>query len=277
MTDIQPFGSSVEMDAIRYSHHGDLQKVSVTVATEVPFTILVNGREIATQACSPIDLREFVYGFLFTAGVVQGRGDIIKLVVDDARWCVDVTIKREVDLDLLGKRIYTSGCGRGVMFSSVVGMASRKPLQDDFSVPPDLIGRSMKWLQNRSDLHRVSSGVHTAGVSLHRHDPEISYDDIGRHNAVDKVIGHLLLRDLDTSEAMLLLTGRISSEILYKAKRAGIPIVLSRSASTHQTILLGRDMGITVIGFARAGGFTVYSHEHRIRPSAMATSTLSFV
>jgi FdhD protein len=94
--------------------------------------------------------------------------------------------------------------------------------------------------------------------------PDLLIDDIGRHNAVDKVIGHCLLAGFDLSQSMLLCTGRISSEILHKARRASIPIVVSRGAPTHQSVLLAREMGITLIGVARAGSFTIYSHYQRI-------------
>ena len=89
-------------------------------------------------------------------------------------------------------------------------------------------------------------------------------DDIGRHNAVDKIIGRSLMNAVDFSRTMLISTGRISSEILHKVKRTGIPIVLSRGAPTHQTVLMAREMGVTVIGFARGENFTVYANSDRV-------------
>jgi FdhD protein len=94
--------------------------------------------------------------------------------------------------------------------------------------------------------------------------PDLLIDDIGRHNAVDKIIGHAFLHRLDFSKSVLLSTGRTSSEILHKTKRAGIPIVLSRGAPTHQTILLAREMGVTVASFGRSGSITVYSSRDRV-------------
>ena len=106
--------------------------------------------------------------------------------------------------------------------------------------------------------------MHSVALSLEGALPDMLIDDIGRHNAVDKVIGYGLLHGLDFSRSILLSTGRTSSEILHKAKRAEIPIVLSRGAPTHQTILLSRDMGVTVAGFKRSGDIVVYSNGQRV-------------
>ena len=89
-------------------------------------------------------------------------------------------------------------------------------------------------------------------------------DDIGRHNAVDKAIGDAFRRRLPMSSCALVTTGRISSEIAHKARRAGMPVVISRGAPTHQAILQARDMGITTVGFARGGNYTIFSHPQRI-------------
>ncbi len=261
--DIQEFGPSLDIDVVKYDR-GRFERNTVTVATEVPLTIVVNGDEFATIMCSPSDLRQFCYGFLFTSGVINDAGDVKDFLLDDTRWRAEVTTERKLDPAMLGRRVYTSGCGRGVMYSSIVELSSRQPLENEFSVSPDLVITCMKWLQLSSRLYKISGGVHTAALSINGKTPEVAFDDIGRHNAVDKVIGHILLERVDTSTLVLLSTGRISSEVLHKAKRAAIPILLSRGAPTHQTILLARDMGITVIGFARGGYFKIYSHERRI-------------
>jgi FdhD protein len=140
----------------------------------------------------------------------------------------------------------------------------RHPIESTFSIEPERLVACMRWLLGCSQLHRDTHGVHTVAISINGDIPEIYFDDIGRHNAVDKSLGHCLLQGTDLSRAILLGTGRISSEILQKVKRAGIPLLLSRGAPTHQTVLQARDMGVTVVGFARAGNFTVYTHAERV-------------
>jgi len=115
-----------------------------------------------------------------------------------------------------------------------------------------------------SDLHKKTGGVHSAAVSINNAMPEFHIDDIGRHNAVDKVIGTLLQNKTETENLMLLGTGRISSEILHKARRLSIPVLASRGAPTHQSILLAQEMGMTIVGFVRSSNFAVFTHPERI-------------
>jgi FdhD protein len=150
------------------------------------------------------------------------------------------------------------------MYATVIELASRHPLSSGFTVHAARLKAAMRWLLSSSKLFQETHGVHSAALSVCGELPDLLIDDIGRHNAVDKVIGRGLLGGLDFTRCILVSTGRTSSEILFKAKRAEIPIVLSRGAPTHQTILLSRDMGITVAGFNRSGSITVYSNPDRV-------------
>ena len=150
------------------------------------------------------------------------------------------------------------------MFSSVVELALRRPLADQFTIDSDVILRLMRWLQTSSQLYRSTRGVHTAALSKGGTLPEIACDDIGRHNAVDKVIGSALITGIDFKVSVLLCSGRISSDILFKAKQCEIPVLISLSAPTHQAVLLARDMHMTLVGFARGLSFTIFSHSERI-------------
>jgi len=177
---------------------------------------------------------------------------------------LDVETAREVDLELLGKRIYTSGCGKGVMYANVIELSSRHPLAAGPVVRAEVLVACMKWLLSSSKLFQVTHGVHSMALSIAGDLPGLLIDDIGRHNAADKNIGYGLLHGLDFSRSILISTGRMSSEILHKAKRAGIPILISRGSATHQAVLLAREMGVTVVSYSRAGGITVYSGHDRV-------------
>jgi FdhD protein len=150
------------------------------------------------------------------------------------------------------------------MYSSVLEIASRHPLTTSLTVHRGALVELMRWLQKSSGLFKSSGGVHTAALSEAGETPKIAIDDIGRHNAVDKVIGDALIRGIDLSRCLLLCSGRTSSDILHKAKRSGIPMSVSRGAPTHQSILHAREMGVTIVGFARGDSFTVYTHPERI-------------
>jgi len=236
------------------------------IATEVPFTIVANELEIATLMCTPSDLKELTVGFLFTSGFIAGAHEIRRFVLDEQMWRADVEIERPPDPDILAKRLYTSGCGKGVMYASMVEVSSRHPLEEGFTISALRIPELMRWLLTSSDLHKNTGGVHTAALSMDGATPTVFFDDVGRHNAIDKVIGRGLLDQADFSKSIIVSTGRTSSEILYKTKRSGVPVILSRGAPTHQTILLAQEMNLTVVGFARGGGFTIYTAPDRIVP-----------
>jgi FdhD protein len=256
-------GMSEEYDVVRYKH-GVIEQGHATVATEVPVTLFVNDSEIATLACSPGNLREFGFGFLFTAGFINSIGDVRSCTIDKKRWVLEIEITNPPDPQMLTKRLFTSGCGRGVMFSSLTEMAQRRPLINSSCIKPETISNLMRWLQSCSSLHKSSGGVHSAALSVSGTIPTIFYDDIGRHNAVDKVIGAGLLNTVPFADSILCISGRISSEILFKARRSEIPIVVSLGSVTHQTVLLAQSMELTVIGYARGNSFTVYSKPDRV-------------
>jgi FdhD protein len=254
---------SMNFDVVKVKD-GKKEEVTQPVATEVPCTVVVNGNEVATMMCTPTYLKEFAIGYLYTSGMINSANEIKEFYCDTTRWRLDIETSTTIDLALLGKRVYTSGCGKGVMYSDIIMLSSRHPLKSDFSVNKEFLSKCMKWFLTCSPLYKETHGVHTVALSLDGEIPQFYVDDIGRHNAADKIIGYSLINAVNFSRTMLMCTGRISSDIIHKVKRSGIPIVSSRGAPTHQTVLMAREMGVTVIGFARGGSFTVYSHSDRI-------------
>ena len=256
-------GSYMNFDVIRIKD-GRKNEISQPVATEVPCTIVVNSKEVATIMCTPTYLKEFAIGYLYTAGMIKSAREVRKFYCDTAKWQLDIETTNEIDFKLLGKRLYTSGCGKGVMYSNIVMLSSRHPLKPGCVIHKEFLLKYMKWFLTCSPLYKETHGVHTVALSVDGVIPQLHIDDIGRHNAVDKIIGHSLMDTVDFSKSALICTGRISSEIIHKVKRSSIPIVLSRGTPTHQTVLMAREMGVTVIGFARGWSFTIYSHSDRV-------------
>lgn len=263
MTYNEPLGVTTEFKVVRIGENEVLDMIS-TVATEVPFTIVGNDIEIATLSCSPVDLKELAYGFLFTSAVISRASDIHSFWYDKRQWRCEITLETTPDPKNFQKRLYTSGCGKGVMFSNITELNLRSPIKGDFTIQSAAVTSVMRWLQSASPLHKLTGGVHTAALSVNGEIPEIVFDDIGRHNAVDKVIGKALLNNIDLSRCMLFSTGRISADILHKAKRCEIAIVVSLGAPTHQAVLAAREFGIAIIGFARGKHFTIFSHPQRV-------------
>ncbi len=263
MTTDTPFGEMIPRSITRYR---DMQLTAeeTVVAAEIPLTFRVNGHEIATLMCTPSHLKAFTYGFLFTSGMIHSAQDVLGWDCDKKKWRVDVTVKDFTDPELLGKRVYTSGCGKGVMYTSITELSARRPIDTHARISGQAIIHAMGWLARCSPLHKKSGGVHSAAISIDNAMPAFHIDDIGRHNAVDKIIGTLLMDGTKVDNLMLLTTGRISSEILHKARRLSIPVLASRGAPTHQSVLLAEEMGVTIAGFVRPSNFAIFTHPDRI-------------
>ncbi len=259
----EELGLSVEIDVTAF-RGGVAAHERQAIATEVPFTIMAGDREIATMQCSPAHLRELVFGFLHASGFIAGAGEVLRCDIDTTRWVAQVELAAMPDPELLGRRVFTPGCGKGVVYADLAESAARLPIRSSLTVTPEQIMALAAWLQHASAAYRETRALHTATWSDRGALPELAIDDIGRHNAVDKVIGRALLQGQDLSRALLVSSGRVSVEILHKARRCGIPIIVARGAPTHQTVLRARAMDMTVIGFARAGGFTVFAHPERV-------------
>lgn len=257
------FGPSVDLDVVRM-RHGVVAEASQAVATEVPCTILGNGVEVGTLLCSPSDLEALAVGFLFSSGFIHAAEDVREVTVDTTRWVVSCQLGRTPSPDLMTRRLYTPGCGRGVVYTSLSETGARQPLTSPARIAPAQIAALARWLQRCSALFRATGGVHSAALSDGGALPGVCADDIARHCAVDKVIGRWLIEGRSFERAVLITSGRISSEILHKARRARIAILISRGGPTHQAVLRARELGITLIGFARGEDFTVYAHADRV-------------
>jgi len=253
-----------KLQIIRFSE-GKRKKVSDLVVRESPLTIFLNDVELATFMCSPSDLDRLAVGFLYTEGVIS-RGDDIRSVTSDDRqgvaW-VRTKGRHKRARDLISRRLITTGCGRGLSFHDPSLGIARLRVRSGIRVRPDELLSLMREFQRRSDLYRKTGGVHSAALCDHS-EVLVLKEDVGRHNAVDKVVGECILSGLDTSDKILVTSGRISSEMLVKAARANIPIVLSKSAPTDLGVSLAKEFGVTLVGFVRGSRMNVYSNVGRI-------------
>lgn len=233
------------------------------VAQEVPFTIILGDKELVTFLCSPFDLEDLVRGFLFTSGLIKNPDEIKSLSINNQRWSCYVEIANKNVENLIFKRLYTSGCGRGTLFYNVLDIIHRSKIISEFKINSAAVGGLMMDFQKRSEIYLKTGGVHSAALAT---ELEISAfrEDIGRHNAIDKVIGCAFSQNKTFEDNILITSGRISSEVVFKAKKCGMPIVISRSAVTNQAVGLAREMDITLIGFARGNRMNIYSKDERV-------------
>ncbi|MDE0608296.1 MAG: formate dehydrogenase accessory sulfurtransferase FdhD [Anaerolineaceae bacterium] len=230
------------------------------VIEEALLDIYVNGQELATLMCSPLDQEALALGFLYTEGVIDALGEVALVQANTPRTVVDVLLTRP-DFEPPRRMVLTSGCGGGVTMQHIAD--SYPPLCSDFRAQPEVIVKCMRDLQGAARLYNAVRGVHTA-VLADEDQLLLAAEDVGRHNAVDKIAGLALQGGINTRDRLLLTSGRISSEMLSKARRMDIPLVASRTAPTSTAIRLAEAWQLCVVGYVRRGSLRVYTHAWRL-------------
>jgi FdhD protein len=235
------------------------------VTAEMPFTIILNHRELVTLLCSPIDLNYLAIGFLASEGIITRREDIKKIIVDDRKGVaqVDTVEVKESAARLLPRRQITSSSGGGISFDRAAGVHGLAKVESRITISaPDILAL-VKEFQHRSVEFKATGGVHGAAL-CNTQSILLFSEDIGRHNALDKIFGKCILEGIPTADYIIITSGRISSEILLKVARREIPILISKSAPTSLGLKLAQDLNVTVIGFVRGDRMNVYTHGRRV-------------
>ncbi|MDY7030664.1 MAG: formate dehydrogenase accessory sulfurtransferase FdhD [Thermodesulfobacteriota bacterium] len=253
-----------ELEITGYSK-GSFKKAITKVIKEIPLTIFLNDNEIVTLLCAYGHLKELAIGFLNSEGLIDSMDDIESIHVDDDKGIVEIFTRSRSKLSekLFMKRVIPSGCGKGSSFYNVMDSLKCKKIDSQLRVSTDQVQSLMKKLHSLSNLYKSTRGVHNSALAI----PErilMFREDIGRHNAVDKINGECLLQRIQLDDKILITTGRITSEILIKTGKMGIPVLISRSAATHLAVSMAKEIGITSLGYVRGGSFTVYTHPERI-------------
>jgi FdhD protein len=254
----------MEERRIRRFEGGRSLELADPVIREVPLTIYLNGQEFVTLLYTPEMPEMLAAGFLRSEGLIQQYGEITSLRCEPDNGTVFVEIQGGALAEkLYGKRTITSGCGKGTVFYSVLDALKSRPVTSDIRVSPAEVLEVVRKLQDASHLFKVTGGIHSAAL-CEKGSIVFTCEDIGRHNAVDKIIGLCLKHRIALADKVLVTSGRISSEILVKTAKLGIPVLISRAASTSLSVELADSLGITLIGFVRGQRFNVYSHANRI-------------
>ena len=236
------------------------------IAREFPLTLILNNQELVTLLCSPVNLKYLAIGFLSSEGLLKSKDEIKQIIVDAERGVVRVETEesRELDRDVLFKRLITSGCGRGVSFYNATDAASQK-VESRVEISAHNVFTLVSDFQHRSQIYRMTGGVHSAAL-CDKESIIVFSEDIGRHNAIDKIMGKCLLEDISTDNRVIITSGRISSEILLKIAKRNIPILISKSAPTDLGVKLADDLGVTLLGFVRGKRINAYTNDWRIAP-----------
>jgi FdhD protein len=223
-------------------------------------SIFVNGQELLTAMCSPIQQDALAIGFLANEGVIDSMDDVRDVHICPSGACVDVWLAR-ADFDPPRRMILTSGCGGGVTFQDLT--QTFPPLESGRQATPEKLWALMEDLDQAADLYSRARGVHTSALSDGQRLLLVA-EDVGRHNTLDKLRGLALMQGIDTRDGILLSTGRVSSEMITKARHMGVPLVCSRTSPTSLSVALAEEWNITLVGYLRRNSMNVYTHPERV-------------
>lgn len=265
----------VDLTQVSEWDDGKLRRKDDYLAGEEPLEIRIGEHPLSVTMRTPGHDLELAAGFLFTEGLVQRREQVLKLesaIPDGAPGRgnvvqVELTPDAEPDFDKMRRHFFaTSSCGICGK-ASIDSVRSRllEPPNPDFRVAPELILRLPDVLRSSQDVFERTGGLHAAALFNASGALQALREDIGRHNAVDKLIGWALREGrLPLADSVLLVSGRGGFEIIQKAIVAGVPVVASVSAPSSLAVQLARELRLTLIGFLRGRRFVIYSGEDRL-------------
>ncbi|MDH4163099.1 MAG: formate dehydrogenase accessory sulfurtransferase FdhD, partial [Nitrospirota bacterium] len=235
-------------------------------AAELPVRLVLNDTQLVTLLCTPTELKELAVGFLLSEGILTDRSGLRSIEVSDSEPLVRITLASlPADWEkLFATRAISSGCGKGITFTTYDRSRDRRLSTTAPTLAINAIRDLLTAFRNISSLYLETGGVHSSALSDGK-DILFFSEDIGRHNAVDKLIGKAFLANVSVENKILLTSGRVTSEIVTKAGRNRFPILISRAAPSCMAINYAEDMGITLIGFARGDRMNIYSWPNRIK------------
>ncbi len=242
---------------------GNVTRTAVEkIVREVPVSVYLNGSEYAALMATPTDLEALALGFLLGEGAITSATRVEGVKVDRREWIVHVGLGGEFD-STRKRGLVTSGCAAVALYKGAFKLAGVGRVRSGLRLGAGEVRRLVSQMIRRCDTYQETGGIHSAAIA-DRGGILLFAEDVGRHNAADKVIGQAYLDGMGMRDKALLCTGRISSEILVKAARAGIPVVVSRTSPTDLSVRFAGKLGITLIGFVRGGNVSVYSGMQRI-------------
>ncbi|MCO6451238.1 MAG: formate dehydrogenase accessory sulfurtransferase FdhD [Caldilineales bacterium] len=255
--------TSLPSGALPASYHvyeaGVWREVDAAIVEERVICIHVNGQELATYMCSPIEQKALALGFLRSEDFIDSLDDVAIIEVIEDGQCVDVWLNKEVRKP--EREIKTSGCGGGVTFDDLT--RQRPPLASTTFVSTAQVENLYQQLRSLEVLYPLTRGIHSSALCS----PDqilLTAEDVGRHNTLDKLWGKALMSGVPTDGRLILTTGRVSSEMLGKAAKMGVQIVASRTSPTSRSLALAQAWNITLIGYLRRGGMHLYSAPDRV-------------
>jgi len=241
------------------------------VAEEMPLHVFLNQTHYVTILCLPTNLTELAVGYLLSEGVLKSIDEIQEVRLGKAGKCQvrlkpEVNIEKRVSITQPFTRLVISACGSPDYWplSKLIDRLDLHKLLLDFTVKAEVVSEAVRRLNMLAETFRKTGGVHVAAL-FSRYGELITYaEDVGRHNAVDKVIGTAVIKKVSLSNCFLASSGRLTGDIVLKAARVGIPVVASLTAAVSSGVEAARRTGQTLIGFVRGSRMNVFTYPERI-------------
>lgn len=246
-----------------------VEPVEDDIAEEVPVALEYNGTSHAVMLATPADLEDFALGFSLTEGILKHPSQLKGIEIIEAR--EGIRIMMEIDEEAFASyafsaRNMTGRTGCGLCGVETLDAAIRRPcpVPDNFRMDSKSLHHALEAMPGHQQLQLMTGATHAAAWVSREGEVLRVKEDVGRHNALDKLIGGLATSGTDFSQGALLVTSRASYEMVQKAATVGMEFMAAVSAPTNLARDLAFDAGMTLIGFARSGGHTVYSNPHRL-------------
>jgi FdhD protein len=242
--------------SLRFHTVSGWETEDIHLPAEAGILLSVNGEAWLSFHCTPADLDALAAGFLFCEGIISQKEEIAAITICGEGTHIDVWLHHSAPRPTAWQR--TSGCMGGM--TSVTTQAEQGParISTFTQIEPEALLMGMEQFTRRQDLYHRAGGVHGSAIGDGK-TVSVLVEDIGRHNTLDKLAGRLLLDDIHLYPKILYTTGRISMDMLQKAARMGVEVVVSRNSATSKAAAMAEQLGITVAGYTRANSFRVYS------------------
>ena len=253
-----------EFDILRIENSGQ-RRIKDAVSVEKDIVIRLNNEEFVALMCTPVMVKELAVGFLLSEGLIIKKDDVSEIDYNEVDGVVSIGIRNYSKDAVKNNRLQTltSGCGRGLASDFIKGFTKEKKIESSIKIASkDIINISKEFI-NMSSVYKETGGVHSAALWDGRK-IEVFCEDIGRHNAIDKIFGYCLMNNMPVTDKIILTSGRISSDVLIKISRRGMPVIISRNAPTSLAVEMAYFLGITLIGFVRGQRMNVYTYPDRV-------------
>jgi len=246
---------------------GKSQNIVDYVAEEKPLHLFVNTTFWATILCSPTNLQELAIGHLLSEGILKSTEEIEEVVLKEpentcyVKLKPNINIEDRIGLSRLHARVITSACGSGASYQ-YTGKTPR--VESNLKVKAQIIFDSVNQLNFKAEGFRQTGGLHVAAIYKGDGSLVALAEDVGRHNAVDKVIGMAALNKVDFKTCFLALSGRMSGDVAFKAAKVNLPIIASLAAALSSGIVTAEASNLTLVGFVRGKRMNIYTQSERI-------------